>query len=85
MLKACKSKDLTDGQSCMNETEAGAYFQKLGLNVLGINNFIDYEDIENPVKTSQKVRETIRVDPRKYIIRRYDYQRHTFIDNTSRL
>ena len=56
-MDACRSSDLTDGQLCMDETEADAYFQNYYIGVLDLNNFIDYEDIENPIKTSQKVGE----------------------------
>ena len=69
----------------MNETEIGDYFNKLTFRNLYLNNFIDYEDIENPVKTFQQVGNQFQISPNTYLKVRFDHKKHTFKDNVSRL
>ena len=69
----------------MNETELGDYFRNLAFRFLNLNNFVDYEDIENPVKTFQQAKDFFTLSPTTLISRRFDYQKHTFKDNVSRL
>ena len=52
-LISCETSDLADGQRCMNETEVKDYFAPKKVRILQLFNFIDYEDIEEPLKTYQ--------------------------------
>ena len=47
----CEQSLLEEGQNCYNETELEDYLANLKISVGYLHNYIDYEDIENPVKT----------------------------------
>ena len=65
----------------MNEIELGEYFEQFSFRILYLNNFVDYEDIENPIKTFQNVKDSFDIGPNKAVFRTFNYQKHTFMDN----
>lgn len=50
----CEPERLPAGELCMNEIELMAYWETKFVFVGGTTNYIDFEDIENPVKTLLK-------------------------------
>ena len=73
LIHACKSADLTEGETCMSETEVGDYFEQLRFSMLNLNNFVDYEDIENPVKAFQLQNDSFKIFPNKIVSRVFNY------------
>ena len=51
----------------MSDTEAEAYFSNLDVRLFQLYNFIDYEDIQNPVKTVYMLKATYRLTPGYFI------------------
>ena len=50
-LKACKQKNLEPGQTCMSVAELEEYYNNLTVRLQFLHNYIEYDDIENPIKT----------------------------------
>ena len=50
-IKSCNEKDLQPGESCMNDEEFKDYFRSKAFIFQILHTYIDYDDIENPVKT----------------------------------
>ena len=51
-LSKCKEDFLTPGESCMSSTELENYFNgERSVRLMYSHTFIDYEDIETPVKS----------------------------------
>ena len=48
-FKKCSQKFLPEGQSCFNETEIYEYTKTIRVELGFLHNYIDYENIENPV------------------------------------
>ena len=50
-LERCNESDMLPGISCMGDTELDAYFDgKKKIRFMYGRNFVDFEDIKNPVK-----------------------------------
>ena len=49
----CEQADLPVGQTCMDETELSAFFAEKAKAVkfFYIHSFVDYDDVENPIKS----------------------------------
>ena len=46
----CKAKDLPEGEVCMEGTELADYYQSMVILLTASNNFIDYENIADPIR-----------------------------------
>ena len=54
------------------------------VSILLIENYIDYEDIENPVKSFQVEKVNFLLSPEHKRIWNVNFQKHTFVDNVWR-
>ena len=50
-IHTCKEKDVQPGESCMSEEEVNEYFRTKSFFFQILHTFIDYNDIDHPVKT----------------------------------
>ena len=54
------------------------------VSILLIENYIDYEDIENPVKSFQVEKANFQISPEHYRNWNVNFQKHTCVDNVQR-
>ena len=50
-LMACEPENLDSGQTCMSEEELKEYYKNFTIRLQLLHNYIEYDDIENPIKT----------------------------------
>ena len=66
-FKKCNKKTLEEGLKCMEGPELDAYLQDLKISLGFLHNYIDYENIENPVQTIYFSRFWYRLNPDKLV------------------
>ena len=55
------------------------------INIGLYHNYIDYENIDNPVQTIHTPKYTFPIDPYRWNISKFLFQKHVFEDNTQRI
>ena len=53
-LQQCNQKDLAEGQECFKKEYVDRYFEDKQIYIIVSVNSIDYDDLENPIKSHLK-------------------------------
>ena len=85
-ISKCQEKYLTPGQSCMSAAELQNYFNgDRRVRLIYSHTFVDYDDIETPVKSTLKGTASIVLHSDKKVEMRYTLETHEFRDMTEPL
>ena len=81
----CKAEDLPEGEVCMEETELADYYQSMVMFVSATNNFIDYENIADPIRQEFKGAGFFSVNLNTFESNLVTFERIQFFDTTTRV
>ena len=82
-LAKCQDKHLAPGQKCMDEDELRSYFSgNVSLRILYSNTFIDYDDIDDPLKSLLIGSQAMTIEVDREIRSRVILMKHEFWDMT---
>ena len=83
LILRCVQSDLQQGLTCLNETESDAYFKAAKIQFGEPVTYIDYDNVEDPVKSTVIIRPKLNIENGKEAQVTYTLKMHTFIDKTS--
>ena len=84
-LRKCDQEKLEEGLKCFKDSELVEYFASFRIQIAVNHNYIDYENIENPVQTINQHKHIFPIDPLKWNSIKFKFQKHIFVDNKSRI